>query len=409
MRAMYAAVSGLDLEQTAMDVIGNNIANVTTPGFKQSGSLFEEMFAQTLQGASAPTQTTGGSNPAQVGLGVQLAGITPDMSQGSLQTTGVNTDLAITGGGGSMFVLDAGGGQNLYTRLGSFSVDANGNLVNAQGLRVMGWMATNGTFGSENASTLTDIQIPEGATKQPTPTANVSFGGNLDSTSVSSATTSVSVYDSLGNTTTVTLTFTPAGSNSWNWTATIPASGGGTTNVGSGSVSFTTAGVYQSGSGTISFTPPGAAALNITPNFSQMTQYAQASDPTPLSQDGSGAGSMTGFTIDQNGVITAEYSNGQTQPIAQVALAAFSNPSGLTQVGSSNFAQSNNSGLPQVGAANSGGRGGLQSGALEQSNVDLASQFTDMITAERAFQSDAQVIQTANTMLQVLTTLKQPS
>lgn len=405
MRSLFAAVSGLRLHQIRMDVVGNNIANVNTPGFKSSRAVFAELFAQTLRGASAPTTTAGGSDAAQVGLGVELAGIDPDMGQGSIQVTGRSTDLAISGNG--MFVLKDASGNQVYSRLGAFSLDANGNLVNPQGLQVQGWVATNGTFGPLNASTMTGVKIAVGATKPPTATANVSYGGNLQAGLAAPANVQVpvTVYDSLGNPWTVTVTFTPSGTpNSWNWSVAAPPAGIS----GSGTVTFTTSGAFSASTGgPITFTPTGAAPVSITPNFSQMTQYAQPSTATAISQDGAAAGALNTITIDKNGVITGSYSNGQTQALAQVALASFANPGGLLRSGDSLYLQSNNSGLPQIGAANTGGRGAIAPGSLEMSNVDLAEQLTEMITTERGFQANARVIGAADQMLQQLATLGQ--
>jgi flagellar hook protein FlgE len=414
MRSLYAAVSGLQMDQQAMDVIGNNIANSNTTGFKQSNMTFTELFAQTLRGASAPTATVGGTNPAQVGLGTALGSIETDQSQGSLQTTGNSTDMAIQGNG--LFVLDNGTGGQLYTRDGSFIEDGNGNLVDATtGNMVMGWMATTTTAATPTPlgqGPLTDISIPVTQTLAPEATTSVTYGGNL-TVNGTTATVPVTVYDSLGDPIQMTLTFTPTTTGNWSWavsaTATSPTTTGGTTPVslttsGTGSLVFNTAGVLTSGgTGTITITDSvDGTSITLNPDFSQLTGYAQPSSVTALTQNGYVAGSLESYTIDNNGVITGVFTNGHTTPIAQIALAAFSNPGGLQSAGNGIFTASNNSGLAQVGQPNSGGRGTVASGSLEQSNVDLAANLTNMIVVQNAFQANSQVIKTADQLLQTL-------
>ncbi len=403
MRAMSDAVSGLSVHQDWMDVIGNNIANVDTPGFKQSDMNFAAMFSQVLSTGSRPTATGGGTNPIQVGLGVTVGSTSEDQSAGALQSTGVPTNLALQGSG--YFVLNGPQGTG-YTRVGDFSVDANGNLVEgATGQKVMGWVAQNGVLPAQNAATAQDITLPTNQSQPPSPTTTASFAGNLDLKSTASTQAPITVYDSLGNTWNLNVTFSPSGTpDVWNWSATLPTGAGGTTT--GGTVTFNTNGSYASMTGgPVTLAPTGAATQSIALNFSAVTQVASPSSVAGAAQNGVPSGQFTGLSIDNNGVISGHYSNGLTQTLGQVAVASVPNPQGLVQSGDGIYQTGNNSGTPQVGVAGTGGRGAVAAGYLEGSNVDLAAQFTQMIAAERGFQANTQVISTANTMLGTLVQL----
>ncbi len=412
LRSMEDAVSGLQMHQQWMDVIGNNIANVSTPGFKASGVTFEQLFAQTLNAGAQPQANLGGTNPQQVGLGVGMGAITQSQAQGALQQTGNPTDLALQGDG--YFLLDMNGQGTGYTRVGDFSADASGNLVEgATGFKVKGWMANaSGVLPTQSAATLQDIVIPQNSTLPPQATKNVTVTGNLDSTT---ATTSpvvmpFQVYDGLGNSYQLTATFTPSGTaNQWNYTLTGPTGVtlGGTT---SGTLTFnSTTGALASPTSPIAFTfqPSGAAsAYSANLDASALTQYGSASSVTPTS-DGYGAGSLQSLSVDQSGVITGSFSNGIKQTLGQVAVATFANPNGLIQQGQNVYTVGNNSGPANVAVAGASGAGTIASGTLEGSNVDLAQEFTNMIAAERGFQANARVVTTADQMLQTLVQLGQ--
>ncbi|HVB10872.1 MAG TPA: flagellar hook protein FlgE [Bacillota bacterium] len=404
---MQAAVSGLQMHQMAMDAIGNNIANVSTPGYKSSTVDFAELFTQTLQGATAPTPTSGGIAPAQIGLGVGLGGIDVNTTQGSLQVTGNNLDLAIQGDG--YFVLKNGAGQQVYSRVGNFSIDASGHLVQkGTGDLVLGWAATNGTVPS-TSSQPTSLTIPLDTTVVPTATTGISFAGNLNALTASGTTVVVAeqVYDSLGNTQTVNLTFTATATpGSWTWSA-----GTSPTFTGVGTITFSSSGAYTGVTGatitSAATMADGATSMTITPDFSAMTEYAQANTAAAPTQNGSAAGSLQTETVDQNGVVTGSFTNGKTEALGQVAMAAFANPSGLLQTSDGLMMQSNDSGTAQIGSANSAGRGQIQPGSLEGSNVDLSTEFADMIQIERGYEANAKVITTANQMLQTLNQMVQ--
>lgn len=411
LRSMSDAVSGLQGNQTWMDVIGNDIANVSTPGFKSGDVNFSAMFAQTLSAGSAPVANgLGGTNPKQIGLGVGVGSITTSQAEGAMQQTGTSTNLAIQGDG--YFALDMGTNGTGYSRVGDFNFDAQGNLVSqSTGFKVLGWLPTNGTLPAETANNLQDIVIPQTATSAPVPTSTVSYAGNLNAGTAAGTNVAlpVTVYDSLGNPWTLTFTFTPgATANTWNWSVAAPTGavlGGSTT----GTITFGATGAYASTTGgPLTISPTGAAAAqSIKPNFTALTQYSGATNADASAQNGFQAGQLNSISIDTSGLITGAFSNGATETLGQVALATFSNPSGLVQQGQGVSVSGTNSGTPTVGVPGSGAAGTVQSGELEGSNVDLAQEFTEMITAERGYQANAQVVTVVNQMLQTLVQLGQ--
>ncbi len=403
LRSLFAGVSGLRSHQVRMDVIGNNIANVNTVGFKASRVNFAEMLSQMVRGAQAPSEARGGMNPVQVGLGVQVGSVDTLFTQGNLQYTGIPTDLAIQGDG---FLVVGDGQQRFYTRDGAIVMDSQGNLVHAStGLRLLGWQEVSDTGEVVTTGDPKPLQIPIGTEIPPKATTEVLFGGNLDAATEVNGnwTTTVTVYDSLGNAIQLRLVFTKTGENQWHWEAFQ-----GETSLGAGDLTFTDSGTVDTGgTAPLSFDPgTGAAPLEVTLDFSALTQYAAPSTATLRSQNGYASGSLQSFAIDGNGVITGLYSNGQRRPIGQIALALFTNPGGLLKAGNNLYAESSNSGPAAVGTAGTGGRGTLVAGALEMSNVDLAQEFTNMITAQRGFQANARVITVSDELLQELISLR---
>ena len=428
MRSMYAGVSGLKAHQTRMDVIGNNIANVNTAGFKASRVTFKEMLSQTLSGAKAPQDNRGGMNPQQVGLGVSLGSIDTNHVQGNLQSTGLGTDLAIQGNG--YFIVN-NGTQNFYTRAGALTLDENGNLVNASnGYIMQGWLANNGIINTN--SPLTGIRIPIGDTMAPQASTEAVFAGNLNAADRVEWTATIDIYDSQGQKHTLTLKFTHTGNdtdndngndtvndNEWNWTATIDGATLGGSNEddsdeddnnkitgtiifgGDGKVVEVTGNTFD-----INFNNDTEKITGFNLDLSAVTQMAGDNTLDGLYADGYAMGSLESFSIDNAGVITGSYSNGLTKAIGQIAVANFSNAGGLTRVGDTLFAESQNSGIAQIGAAGTAGRGKISAGTLEMSNVDLAEQFTDMITTQRGFQANSRIISTTDEMLQDLVNLK---
>lgn len=406
MRSMFSAISGLKNHQTFMDVVGNNIANVNTTGFKQSRVTFQDILSQTLRGASGPQGGRAGVNPEQVGLGTLISGIDTIQTQGTLQSTGKATDMAIQGDG--YFVMNDGK-QNFFSRDGAFDVALDGTLASpASGLHVMGWQADPVTGVINTAATPTAISIPIGAGMTGKASTNLTVKGNLDSGTANAGTVTLSstVYDSQGNAIPITLTATKSANNSWSFTpsTTMP----GATVAGGGPVTFNAAGKVATG-GTQSLTitlTNGATVPTLTLDLAGLTQLSSTPSDLTSSTDGASAGSLTSFTVGQAGDVTGVYSNGYKQPLGQIALAAFSNPSGLVKAGGNLYSSSPNSGNASIGVPNTGGRGAIATGFLEGSNVDLAQQFTNMIMAERGFQANSKVISTSDEILQDLVNLK---
>lgn len=407
LRSLFAAVSGMQNLQTKVDVIGNNIANVNTTGFKYARVKFQDMLSQTLRGASAPQpQGRGGINPSQVGLGMMLGSIDNIHTQGSLQPTGRPEDLAIQGGG---FFVVSDGSRVFYTRDGSFSRGTDGNLVNAAtGMRVQGWTAApDGSIDSTKA--ISSINIPLGEKTVAQPTKNIVFMYNLDAGATDTTpphTMSVDVYDSLGVRHTLTFKFTQSGTaNQWNWDVSGPT---GLTPT-SGQLQFDANGNLQtSTTPAISFNPdnPDAAQVDIKLDFSAVTQLAAPSTLDYKYQDGFPPGELEGFTIGSDGAVSGTYSNGLVRNLGQIALAAFGNPEGLLKAGDNLYQITSNSGEPRVGTPGTQGRGTIQTATLEMSNVDLARELTEMIITSRAFQANSRVVTTSDEILQELISLK---
>jgi len=410
MRSLFAGVSGMRNHQVRMDVIGNNIANVNTLGFKASRVTFEEALSQLVRGASRPGATgsasVGGRNPMQVGLGVNLGSIDRLFTQGNLENTGVTTDLAIQGD--SLFVL-SDGSRYYYTRAGNFQIDGSGRLVSAtNGLTVQGRIAVDGVLTDQ----IGDIVLPIGQSAPARATSTVRLAGNLDAQAADGTTreTTITVYDSLGTTHELRVVFTKNGPA---WDLSVFADGG-TTAIGTGTVTFTADGRLDSPqSQSVSFDPGnGANTLNIdlvfgTPGgLDGLTGFGGAMTAVLREQDGYPAGEFEGITIDRTGTITGSFSNGTVMTLAQIALADFSNPAGLYSDGGNMYTESPNSGAPVIGFAGESSPSTIASGTLEMSNVDLAQEFTNMIITQRGFQSNARVISSSDEMLQELVNLK---
>jgi flagellar hook protein FlgE len=404
---MFSAISGLRSHQVMMDVIGNNIANVNTVGFKAGRVNFQDILSQTFRGGAAPNGGLGSINPAQVGLGVTVAGIDVLHTQGNLQSTGRLTDLAIQGDG---FFVMSNGSIMYFTRDGAFDIGLDGSLVNpASGLRVMGWQADAAGIVDTTAP-VGPITIPLGRRTTALASSEAVVQGNLDARAAvgESVSTTLSVFDSLGARHAIKLTFTKTADNEWSWTATADPSDPDASTTSSGTITFTSAGQFDSvDTSTLSITLTNGATTPLVVNldFARMNQYAGASQVAGVA-DGFSSGTLVTFSIGSGGEITGVYSNGQTQVLGQIALATFTNPGGLLRAGQNLFQASSASGDPLVGVPGTGGHGTVTTGALEMSNVDLATQFTGMITAQRGFQANGRVITTSDEMLQELVNLK---
>ncbi len=533
LNSLFSGVSGMTNLQSMMDVIGNNIANVDTIGFKGSRVTFSDTFNQFIQSGTNPTSTSGGTNSFQIGLGSKINSIDRNWSQGTFEQTGNTTDLALQGPG--LFIVKSNG-QNYYTRAGAFTFDSNGDLVNPQnGAIVQGKVAVDGIIPSGNV--LQDIKIDKNLTIPAVKTTSTTWGGNLQSSATTTnpsksivqtgvfdpsnlpadcestiydkngnalslkvtysanktdptkydinyeiddssskplttgnlatgisidsttgpgtytipsftgttstgtgiqtgdisldatavrtgssntlvdnvdsslVTGSISVYDSLGNAHTLNLNFWKTAENTWDWKATIPDADGALSN-NSGEITFNPDGTLAtpSSSPILTFDPTGGAesqniALNFGSGSSGLTQNSGSSQVSGLTQNGSAAATLSNINIDQYGKVVGIFSNGQSKNLAQVMVATFANNNGLVSVGDNMYNVAANSGDPNISEPGETSATTIQSGALEQSNVDLSKEFTNMIVAQRGFEANAHVITTSDTLLQDITNL----
>lgn len=400
------ALSGLNAAAADLGVTANNIANVNTTGFKESRAEFAEVFA-------VGTQSVGSS---AIGSGVRLSAVAQQFDQGNIDFTQNALDLAI--GGEGFFVLSENGALS-YTRAGAFGVDNDGYVVNAQGQRLQAYPdAGNGLF---NTGTPADLQLATGASP-PQATSNASMGINLpadvevpatavfDPADPSSFnhTTSVSIYDSLGAAHTATVYFIKdVAANTWNTQVRIDD----TAITGSSQLVFASDGSLQTpANGEMlldAYTPTtGAADISMALNFGETTQFGDAFGVNSLSQDGFTTGRLTGVSVDSEGVMFARFTNGQSTSLGKLALANFANPQGLQQLGDTAWAESSASGDALLGEAGTASFGNIQSGALEASNVDLTAQLVKMITSQRNFQANAQVISTSDAITQTVINIR---
>lgn len=415
LQAMLAGVASIKAQQTRMNVIGNNLANVNTTAYKGSRVTFQDMLAQTIRGASRPTAKNGGTNAIQFGLGVLIAGTDINNEQGSLNGTNRSTDFAIQGNG---FFQVSNGDRIAYTRDGSFDLDAEGDLVQrATGERLMGWTADPATGlidTNQPVSPTSALRVPIGARTAVQKTTTVNWSGNLDSrvfttAGLASTQSLVRVFDNLGSEHELTLTLTEgATANTWDWSASV---GGGASVTGTGTLTFDpSTGALTSGSpGTITFTPPAASGqspFDIDLDFGDVGQLAVDMQFQASSQNGYSPGSLSSFSVNTDGVVVGLYTNGLTRPLGQIALAIFPNANGLERQGSNLWRNTDNSGVPVIGTAKTGGRGLINSGFLEQSNVDIGNEFTDLIITQRGFQANTRVVTTVDEMMQELINMK---
>jgi len=406
--SLYAGISGLSANATAMTVIGDNIANVNTTAFKSNRSHFANILSTSLGGESAT---------AGVGRGVEFWGVNAQWTQGSIENSSSATDLAINGKG--FFMVQDTGGSNFYSRAGNFTFDKNGYLVNPDGLQLQGYaIDADGNIGS-----ITDIYIPGERISPPVATTEFNFDINLNSGAVAgdTYTTAQTMYDSLGNAIPVTFTFTrQAAAQTWTVTGSIPSTAGtGVTFDGNASMDivFDDTGIMTSPAADVTVDlalTNGASPLSATwtmlddsgASFGDITGYASESGTTFQYQDGYPAGSLRGISVDEAGVVTATYSNGEMTPMFQIALVDFPSYDGLTKMGRNLYAESIASGQALPGVAGTGRLGSVAPSSLEMSNVDLAEEFVKMITTQRAFQANSRVITSSDEILQELINIK---
>lgn len=410
-------LSGLTAESTALSTIANNLSNQNTPGYKDKVVLFSDLFYQNLG-------TSGSGDPIQQGAGTQV-GSTPSLfTQGSVSSTGVPTDVAIQGAG--LFAVQDANGVVSYTRAGDFS-ELNNYLVTSSGQQVLGYPAVNGAINT--GAGLVPLQLGAGIISPPTATTNVQLTTNLNAASTptdSPFSTPITVYDSLGAKHELTFTYTNTGPGTWNYSIAIPAADVGATGnpvvVKAGTLTFDSNGNLTSpasdvtgitiGAATTGALSDGASDLTFTWQLynngaSALTQVGSPSGTETADANGAGSGSLVNFTIGSDGTITGSFDNGKTQPLGQIALATFANNDGLQLEGDTDFTPTLASGQAVVGTAGSGGRGTTSGGALELSNVDIATEFANLIVAQRGFEADAKAVTTFDQITQDTIALKQ--
>ncbi len=438
LRSLSSAVAGLRNQQTKMDVIGNNVSNVNTVAFKAGRVTFKEGFAQLVESATRPSGGAGGTNPMQVGLGSQIGSVETMFSQGNLESTGLNTDLAIQG---SAFFVVKNGANSFYSRAGNFQVDSTGGLVSGvNGFAVQGRLAVDGKLTPE----IGNLQIPFGQIAKASATTKVVLSGNLDASAKifdkGSASTldaldpvqralpdnensfkdmSITVYDSLGTKHELKMVMWKTAADKWDWkfdkTGMDITNTGITEVAGTHPITFKADGSVDAATGffppKVKFTPKSGAddvtvALDLGTSVNGLSQFAGSSTAVMRDQDGFTNGTLQSFSIDATGTIVGSFTNGTTQPLGQILLADFNNPAGLIRAGDNMYSVSPNSGSAVLGYAGEGSNSSIASGALEMSNVDLAQEFTNMIVAQRGFQANSRVITTSDQMLQELVELK---
>lgn len=398
---MYSGISGMKNFQTKLDVIGNNIANVNTYGFKKGRVTFKDTMNQTISGASAAQDNRGGKNPLQVGLGSTLATIDTIHTQSSLQTTGRSLDLAISGDG--YFMVNQGDAQ-FYTRAGNFYLDDNGTLVNGDGYKVQAFTVdANGNATNQ----LGDVAVNVNAVLPPVTTDNISIEGNLASNSVSNGTPftqQVQVVDNTGQAHRIDVHFAKTGDNQWGVYVGKPAQlADGSFDTPTTTLNFGTGNPVPASAQT-DITIGTTTITGVNLDFSELTQVA-GSTSALVNPNGNTEGALESFNIGSLGEINGVYSNGLVRTLGVLALAKFSNSSGLTKAGGNLFQESINSGVANINVAGEG-RGSIAAGTLEMSNVDLSEEFTEMISAQRGFQANTRIITTSDEILQELVNLK---
>jgi flagellar hook protein FlgE len=439
MRSMFSGVSGLRAHQTRMDVIGNNVANVNTVGFKSGRVTFQEIFSQTLKGASAPDTATGrgGTNPMQIGLGLGVGAVDTIMTRGSLQRTDNPTDMSVEGDG--FFICKGGSADTFkFTRAGNFSIDKLGNLVTGSGLNVYGWqkLKTDGSGDFDTESPIEPINLYSDDYRnkriiaaKATTTAELS--GNLNAamkivtspaapTADQKFTVPMTVYDNLGNDYKVSVEFYKTDASdtdsTWSWgiaddsgtTATPPTTGTSLTFSSTGMLTSAPTAIvkFEPMDSTTSTNISGTTDFDVTLDFSKITSFASDNSVKPKSVDGYPSGSLVTFNVGADGILTGIYDNGQQQSLGLMALSGFENPAGLQKVGDNMYIPTTNSGDFKAVKAGANGVGTLNPGTLEMSNVDLSKEFTDMIITQRGFQANSRIITTSDEMLQELVNLK---
>jgi flagellar hook protein FlgE len=393
MPSFATALTGLESNNTALNTIANNLANMNTVGYKDQTDQFSTLFYQQLNG--------GPNGGVQVGVGTQIATTETDFSDGSPTATAQSTDMALQGNG--FFVINDNGQQEL-TRAGDFVLSNSGALQTTSGASVMGYPAANGSISL--GSGVQPIILPLGQSLPATPTSSMNIQANLDaSAGVGTAVPApVTLYDSLGTAHQATVTFTKTAANTWNYSVALPSGDAAGSSGTTGTLTFDGAGNLINPTGTISgitFTGmnDGAQDMNFSWNLSgaagsSITQSTSASNIAGTTADGYASGTYQGFSVDGNGIVDANFSNGQKEIIGQVAVATVANQQGLQATNNTSYQATLASGAAVIGTAGTAGRGTIEGDALESSNVDVSTEFSALIVAQRAFEANSKSITT---------------
>ena len=420
--AFSIALSALKADSTAINVVGNNLANLNTTGFKASTAVFQDMMSQSI-GV--------GSGSGQVGMGVGPLATINDLSQGTLTTTNGATDVAIQGNG--YFIVSNASNQTLYTRDGTFQIDSTGNLVTVNGDHVQGWSAVGGVLNPNGP--IGNISVPVGGTIPATATTTISLNVNLNAEAPTTGTGStfsapIQVFDSQGSSHTLTITFTKTGANTWDYDVTVPNADLATPLAAGTPLLHGTLPVFDANGAlpTPATLPAPPVAIAITGGWADgantvatinwnlydsngvpsITQYAQASGVGSTTQDGAAAGQVVNVGLQNGGLVVAKYSNGQQLTVGQLALATFQNPDSLLSVGNNELATTPATSPAAIGTANSGSRGQIVAGSLETSTTDMATEFTNLLTYQRSYQAASRVITTSDQLTQETVNLIRP-
>lgn len=394
-------LTGLKADSVALSTIGNNLANLNTTAFKKQDAQFADIFYQNVG-------SSGSSAPLQVGLGTRIASVQSDFAQGGLTATSNATDMAINGAG--FFLVQRDGVQQM-SRAGNFQLNPSGDLITSEGDTVMGYRAKNGSI--DTSASLQPLNIPTGSVHPPQATSTFSFNTSLSASANvgDSFVASTGMYDSLGQQHAVGITFTKTATNAWSYVAAMPAGDSTTVSGNRGSLTFAADGTLATPTtGVVSMAfaglADGAADLPLSwklrgsDGAGLLTQVAGAAANTAAQQDGYSSGTYQKFTVDSAGVISASYSNNHTQVLGQLAVANVANPSSVSRIGGNLYAANTASGAMNIGVAGTSGRGGISDSSLEQSNVDISTEFADLIVAQRSFEANSKTVTAFDTITQ---------
>jgi flagellar hook protein FlgE len=405
MGSFAAPLSGLTAAQDQLQSVSNNLANIDTDGYKDQTLTFSDVFSQT-------NVTNGSGDPIQTGAGVSVSSTVSNFTEGNLNATGTSSDMALSGNG--FFVTQSGKGVLSYTRSGDFTTNNTGQLTTPSGDLLLGYPAVNGVVNTSGS--LGPLQVGS-LTSPPIASTTINITANLDSETAvgGTASSSVAVYDSLGESHTLTVTYTMTAPNTWGYTVTIPSADikggtGTTTTVGSGTLNFNSSGQLSSTTNVVPISIPNLADASTTPlvisgpfgtaTNPTITQTATASETSATTTDGFASGTLNTYAVQPDGTIVGTFSSGNTLELGQVAVASFANTQGLASTNNNAYQPTSASGAAVVGVAGTGGRGTVVGGSVEQSNVDIATEFAKLIVAQQAYSANAKSITTFNQVSQ---------